>query len=147
MIRTFVCEKEGCSGNTFLIESDEDRLCLVCSHCHSKYDIDSNNQEYILLPNCCQCNNKVFKVYKDIEKGNVYYKCTKCGEVPEKIYVDPDGIQVSYEAKLLSDIKEIMKLLEQRIYNLEGNIRDLENGQNLLEQSLAYINKYIVEKN
>ena len=40
-----------------------------------------------------------------------------------------------------------MNLLEQRIYNLEGNIKDLENGQNLLEQSLAYINKYIVEKN
>ena len=49
--------------------------------------------------------------------------------------------------KLLNDIKEVMNLLEQRIYNLEGNIKDLENGQNLLEQSLAYINKYIVEKN
>ena len=57
-----------------------------------------------------------------------------------------DGIQVSYEAKLLNDIKGLMSLVEQRIYNLEVNVKDLERGQNLLEQSLAYINKYIVEK-
>ena len=37
-------KKEGCSGNTFLIESNEDRLWLVCSQCHSKYDIDIDNQ-------------------------------------------------------------------------------------------------------
>lgn len=58
-----------------------------------------------------------------------------------------DGVQVSYEAKLLNDIKQIMNLVEQRIYNLEVNVKDLESSQNILEQSLAYINRYLVEKN
>jgi hypothetical protein len=146
MITTFVCEKEGCSGNTFLIKSYEEKLRLVCSHCSAKYDIDLDDQGFITLSNCCSCNNDIFKVYKDKEKGSLYYKCTECGGVPNKVYIDSDGVQVSYEVKLLNDIKGIMSLIEQRIYNLEGNIRDLENGHNLLEQSLAYINRYIVEK-
>ncbi|MPN63540.1 hypothetical protein SDC9_211304 [bioreactor metagenome] len=39
-----------------------------------------------------------------------------------------------------------MNLVEQRIYNLEVNVKDLERGQSMLEQSLAYINRYLVEK-
>ena len=30
MIRTVVCEKEGCSGNIFSIESEDGRLKLIC---------------------------------------------------------------------------------------------------------------------
>ncbi|MDU3348668.1 MAG: hypothetical protein E7E72_00990 [Clostridium sp.] len=60
--------------------------------------------------------------------------------------MDSDEVQVSYEAKLLNDIKQIMNLVEQRIYNLEVNVKDLERGQSMLEQSLAYINRYLVEK-
>lgn len=146
MIRTVVCEKDGCSGNRFYLESEEDNLKLVCAQCESRYNIDVSNNDYIMMPNCSSCNNDTFKVYKDIEKNNIYVKCSKCGAVPEKIYVDLDGVQVSYEAKLLSDIKQIMNLVEQRIYNLEVNVKDLERSQNVLEQSLAYINRYLVEK-
>ena len=78
---------------------------------------------------------------------DIYIECTKCGNSPEKVYIDLDGVQVSYEAKLLNDIKQIMNLVEQRIYNLEVNVKDLESSQNILEQSLAYINRYLVEKN
>ena len=46
----------------------------------------------------------------------------------------------------MNDIKQIMSLVEQRIYNLEGNVKDLERSQSILEQSLAYINRYLVEK-
>ena len=53
----------------------------------------------------------------------------------------------SYEAKLLNDIKELMYLLEQRICNLEVKLQDLESSQGILEESLAYINRYLVEKN
>lgn len=146
MIRTVVCEKEGCSGNRFFLESQEDKLQLICFQCKSKYDIDVGDQDFTILPNCLNCNNDTFKIFKDTDKKGIYAKCTKCGSVPEKIYIDSDGVQVSYEAKLLNDIKQIMNLVEQRIYNLEVNVKDLERGQSLLEQSLAYINKYLIEK-
>lgn len=145
MIRTVVCEKEGCSGNRFLLESEEDKLCLICAQCNSKYEIDVSNEDFVMLPNCSNCNNDIFKIFRDVDKNSVYAKCSKCGSVPERIYIDSDGVQVSYEAKLLNDIKEIMNLVEQRIYNLEVNVKDLERGQNVLEQSLAYINRYLVE--
>ena len=38
MIRTVVCEKEGCSGNTFFIETQGNNLVLTCEHCKSKYE-------------------------------------------------------------------------------------------------------------
>ena len=147
MIRTFVCMKDGCSGNRFYLECEEDNLNLVCSQRRSRYNIDVSKNEYIIMPNCSDCNNDTFKVYRDIEKNNIYIECTKCGNSPEKVYIDLDGVQVSYEAKLLNDIKQIMNLVEQRIYNLEVNVKDLESSQNILEQSLAYINRYLVEKN
>ena len=62
-------------------------------------------------------------------------------------YIDSDGIQVSYESKLLNDIKELLYLLEQRMYNLEVKVQSLESSQGILEESLAYINRYLVEKN
>ena len=40
MIRTVVCEKEGCSGNTFFIETQGNNLVLTCEHCKSKYEFD-----------------------------------------------------------------------------------------------------------
>ena len=147
MIRTFVCEKDGCSGNRFYLESQEDSTNLICAQCESRYNINISNSDYLMLPNCSNCNNDTFKVYRDIEKNNIYLKCCKCGAVPEKIYIDSDGVQVSYEAKLLNDIKQIMNLVEQRIYNLEVNVKDLERSQNILEQSVAYINRYLVENN
>ena len=81
------------------------------------------------------------------EKEGIYAKCVECGSTPEKIYIDSDGIQVSYEAKLLNDIKELMYQLDQRICNLEVKLQDLEGSQGILEESLAYINRYLVEKN
>ena len=147
MIRTVVCMKDGCSGNKFYLESEEDNLKLVCSQCKSKYNIEEKNNDYIVMPNCSKCSNDTFKVYRDIDNNKVYMQCFKCSGAPEKIYVDLDGVQVSYESKLLNDIKQVMNLVEQRIHNLEVNIKDLERSQNILEQSLAYINKYLVEKN
>lgn len=147
MIRTVVCEKEGCSGNTFLIETQNNNLLLTCQNCNSKYEFDISFYEFIMLSNCSKCNNDTFKVFRDVDKEGVYVKCAECGGSPEKIYIDSDGVQVSYETKLLNDIKELMYLIEQRICNLEVKIQDLESSQNILEESLAYINRYLVEKN
>ena len=66
---------------------------------------------------------------------------------PEKIYIDVDGNQISYETKVLNDVKDILYKIEQRIYGMEIKIQDLQGSQNILEESLAYINKYLVEKN
>ena len=142
MIRTVVCEKEGCSGNTFFIETQGNNLVLTCAHCKSKYEFDISYYDFIILSNCSKCNNDTFKVFRDTEKEGIYAKCVECGSTPEKIYIDSDGIQVSYEAKLLNDIKELMYLLEQRICNLEVKLQDLESSQGILEESLAYINRY-----
>ena len=52
MIRTVVCEKEGCSGNTFLIETQGNNLVLTCEHCKSKYEFDISYYDFIILSNC-----------------------------------------------------------------------------------------------
>ena len=109
------------------------------------YDI--SYYDFIILSNCSKCNNDTFKVFRDTEKEGIYAKCVECGSTPEKIYIDSDGIQVSYEVKLLNDIKELMYQLEQRICNVEVKLQDLEGSQGILEESLAYINRYLVEKN
>ncbi|GAB6168554.1 hypothetical protein JCM1393_10140 [Clostridium carnis] len=147
MIRTVVCEKEGCSSNRFYIQNKDNRLELICNQCKAKYQLDISQHDFIMLPNCSKCNNEIFKVFKDTEKKSVYAKCIECGGIPEKVYIDSDGIQVSYEGKLLNSIKETMELVEQRMHNLEVNVKDLEQGQGLLEQSLAYINRYLVNQN
>ena len=147
MIRTVVCEKEGCSGNIFSIESEDGRLKLICKNCSSEYYLDTNYYDFIMLSICSKCNNDGFKIYRDTENNNVYLKCSKCGSPPEKIYIDIDGNQVSYETKVLNDVKDLLYKIEQRIYGMEVKIQDLQGSQNILEVSLAYINKYLVEKN
>ncbi|ATD54027.1 hypothetical protein [Clostridium chauvoei] len=146
MIRTMVCQKEGCSGNRFHIQTKDGKLELTCDQCKTKYYIDLSDDDVIMLPNCSHCNNETFKIFRDVDKKAVYAKCTECGSEPEVTYLDPDGMQVSYQIKLLNDIKEVMSLIEQRMCNLERNVQDLEQGQEMLEQSLAYINRYIVER-
>lgn len=146
MIRTVVCQKEGCCGNRFRIETIDNNLQATCIECGSKYLFDISYYDYTMVSSCSECNNDTFKLFKDIEKEEIYTKCTECGAPPEKLYIDPDGIQVSYEAKMLHDIKELMHQVDQRICNLEVKIEDMERGQNILEESLAYINKYIVQQ-
>ena len=147
MIRTIVCEKDGCSGNEFSIETQNGYLRLICENCKSKYEIEMNYHDYIILSNCSKCNNDTFKVFRNTENNNIYIKCTECGDSPEKVYIDADGVQVSYQSKLLNDIKELMVLIDGRISSLEGEIVNLESSQEVLEESLAYINRYLVEKN
>lgn len=147
MIRTVVCEKDGCSGNRFYINTSNSLLEITCSECGSKYNVDVSYNDFIILSSCTKCDNYIFKVFKDTDNESIYMKCAECGEAPEKIYVDSDGMQVSYESKVLNDIKSTLKLVEQRMCNLEMKIQDLERGQDILEESLAYINRYIVEQN
>lgn len=145
MIRTVVCEKEGCTGNSFFINTVDNNLEIMCKECGEKYSFDVSYYDFFMLSNCSSCNNNTFKIFKDTDKEGIYVKCTKCGNPPEKIYIDSDGNQVSYENKLLNDLKEIIYRLDQRVYNLESRIENLQGGQELLEESLAYISKFMTD--
>ncbi|MPQ43316.1 hypothetical protein [Clostridium tarantellae] len=145
MIRTIVCEKDRCNGNKFYIKNKDDKLTILCTECSSECDFDVSYYNFTMLSNCCNCNNDTFKIFKDTEKEGLYAKCTECGNPPEKIYIDLDGNQVSYDSKILNDVKEIVYKIDQRIYDLERKLESLENGQELLEQSLAYVTKFLSE--
>ncbi|MGG5460092.1 hypothetical protein [Clostridium sp. B9] len=145
MIRTIVCQREGCNGNTFYIDNQVGEIKLVCRECNSEYSYHSDNDSILILSNCSSCNNDTFKVFKDTESDAIYAKCMVCGNPPENIYVDADGNQISYETKVLNDVKEIVYRVEQRINTLERDIENLGSGQVLIEQSVAYINQFLSE--
>ena len=145
MVQTVVCKKDGCSGNEFHIVTEDNQLKLTCRDCGSTYYYDVSYYEFVMLSSCKKCNNDTFKVFNNLEKQGIYAKCTKCGYPPEKIFIDDEGIQVTYEAKLMQDMKQIMYKIDQRICNLEMKVDGLEKGQELLEESLAYINRYMSE--
>ncbi|WP_244833996.1 hypothetical protein [Clostridium sp. BJN0001] len=147
MIKTIVCKKNGCNGNQFYIHEDDSKLKIVCKECGSKYEYNLTDYDYRILSNCSKCANDTFKVFYDEDKNKIYEKCTKCGEPPEKIFIDDDGIQVSYEAKLLKDVRKILIRQEEKLSSLEMKIENFEKSQQLVEESLAYINKYISEIN
>ncbi|SHF11704.1 hypothetical protein [Clostridium fallax] len=143
MIRTVVCARDGCNGNSFSIKTEDRILYGKCNECGEMYEFDISSYEYTILSSCSHCNNDTFKLFKDTEKEGVFAKCIKCGNPPEKIYIDSDGNQVSYEAKKLSDIKEIIYLLEQRTCTIESKVDGLRGGQELLEESIAYLNRFL----
>ena len=88
---------------------------------------------------------QTYEAVKDTESNNIYAKCIVCGNPPENIFIDADGNQVSYESKILNDIKDMVYRVEQRISNLEREAESLGSGQVLIEQSIAYINQFLSE--
>lgn len=144
MIRTVVCKKDGCSGNGFRISMEDGKLKAVCCECGSEYIYDTNFYDYNILSHCSKCNNDIFKLFRDSDNGHIYIKCNECGSLPDKVYIDTEGIQITYEEHLLQEIRHLMQQIDQRICNVEMKIDSLEKGQELLEESLAYINKYMV---
>lgn len=146
MIRTVVCHKDKCHGNKFNINTVDNVIEVICTECKEKYRFDTKYYDVKFLPNCSVCNHDSFKVFRDVETGEVYAKCHECGNPPEKIYIDSDGVQVSYNEKLLYDVKELMVRIDQKMMNLEIAINEVERGQQILEQSIAYINKFMVEQ-
>ena len=143
MIRTVVCEKEGCAGNSFYIKNVDNTLSICCVKCEGIENFEADKQQYIMLSNCCSCNNDTFKVFKDTESNRVYVKCIKCGNPPDQVYIDVDGNQVSYNTKILNDMREIVYRVDQTLQSLEKKVEALESGQELLEQSLAYVTKFV----
>ncbi|MGL4762315.1 MAG: hypothetical protein ACRC6T_05120 [Sarcina sp.] len=147
MIRTVVCEKEGCTGNSFYVENKDHKLSILCTECNSAYEYEYNEQGFILLSNCSSCKSEKFKVFRDTEIGKIYAKCIECGNPPEKICTDIDGNQISYNEKILLEVKDIVSRLEQNMMNLEIKFENLESNQSTSEMSLRYIMKFLTERN
>ena len=145
MIRTIECQRDGCNGNAFYINSHDGEMSVVCKECNSEYKYETENNSLLMLSTCSNCNNDTFKVFKDTESNNIYAKCIVCGNPPENIFIDADGNQVSYESKILNDIKDMVYRVEQRISDLEREAESLGSGQVLIEQSIAYINQFLSE--
>ena len=61
--------------------------------------------------------------------------------------MDQPEENLNLNGEVLNDVKDLLYKIEQRIYGVEVKIQDLQGSQNILEESLAYINKYLVEKN
>ncbi len=59
MIRTVVCEKEGCTGNSFFIRSnDNNTLTITCNKCESTYTYeDYHNSANKIYSKCVKCGN------------------------------------------------------------------------------------------
>ena len=57
MIRTVVCQREGCCGNKFHIETIDNNLEITCKECGSKYLFDVSYYDFVMLSNCSSCNN------------------------------------------------------------------------------------------
>ena len=142
MIRTVVCEKEGCSGNSFSISMEEGKLVLWCRECKQKYTYDFP-QDYLLMSSCAHCNNDSFKVFRNISSSSVYCKCTKCGNPPHKLYVDESGVQITYEQKKLEELKGILYRINERLDNLESMADGLSADQLIMQQSLGYISEFV----
>lgn len=146
MIRTVVCHKDGCSGNNFFIETADGKIKAICRECGDKSEYELNDSGYYLISTCQVCRNEAFKLFIDTEKKKVFVKCVECGEAPEKIFIDEYGNQISAQEKYFIEIKENLFTMNQRMHNLEIKVDNMEKGQGILEESLAYINRYIVEE-
>lgn len=145
MIRTVVCQNDGCSGNNFLVETVDNKIKAICRECGGQSLYNSNEIGCILISNCKSCNSDGFKLFLDTEKNSVFAKCVECGEPPEKIFIDEYGNQISSEEKILNEVKEALYTVNQRMCNLEIKIENMEKGQEVIEEALAYINRYIVK--
>lgn len=146
MIRTFVCEKEGCNGNKFYIRNEGDNLYVKCKECGEEYCFDTSYYDFTMMSTCSRCGNEVFKIFKDTEKEGIYVKCSKCGNPPEKFYQDNKGNQITYEEKKLLDLQEFIYKIDEKIDRIEAQLNKVDEEQRFIEESMAYLNKFIASK-
>ncbi|MDU5650940.1 MAG: glycogen/starch/alpha-glucan phosphorylase, partial [Clostridium perfringens] len=57
MIRTIVCQRDGCNGNAFYINSHDGEMSVVCKECNSEYKYETENNSLLMLSTCSNCNN------------------------------------------------------------------------------------------
>lgn len=146
MIRTVVCEKEGCNGSRFYIRTENGNLYMRCKECGEEYCYDVSYYNYTMLSSCSNCNNDLFKIFKDTDREGIYAKCSECGNPPEKIYIDGRGIQVTYEQKKLDELANMIYKIDEKVNAIEDKLQSIKIEQDVLEESMAYINQFLTSK-
>ena len=121
MIRTVVCEKEGCSGNTFFIETQGNNLVLTCEHCKSKYEFDISYYDFIILSNCSKCNNDTFKVFRDTEKEGIY--ADACADVLKEVIPTVDNLERALAVD--GSVEDLKKGIEMTIKGFQTSLEKL----------------------
>ena len=121
MIRTVVCEKEGCSGNTFFIETQGNNLVLTCEHCKSKYEFDISYYDFIILSNCSKCNNDTFKVFRDTEKEGIY--ADACVDVLKEVIPTVDNLERALAVD--GSVEDLKKGIEMTIKGFQTSLEKL----------------------
>lgn len=119
MLITRVCEKEGCSGNKFYVNTEDKKLNIKCTECGTNYSF-TEEMDYIIAPNCMKCDHEQFKVNRDNKSGELYVNCVQCNNPPRRIYTDGSGNQISYDQIMLVEIKNAVDELTEKM-NLLGN--------------------------
>jgi hypothetical protein len=119
MLITRVCEKEGCSGNKFYVNTEDKKLKIKCVECGSIYNFQEN-MRYIVAPTCIKCDYEQFKINRDNKNGELYINCVQCNNPPRKVYTDDNGTQVSYDQLVLVEIKNAVDELKEKM-NLLGD--------------------------
>jgi RNase P subunit RPR2 len=119
MLITQVCLKPGCNGNTFHVNTADDKLLIKCTVCGEEY-LHEDELDHVVAPTCSKCDNEAFKVFRNNKTNKVYLNCTKCNSIPRFIYLDEEGKQVSYEQLNIRDIKRSLEYIADRLDNAES---------------------------
>lgn len=117
MLITRVCEKEGCSGNKFHVNTEDKKLSIKCVECGTTYNFQEE-MNCIIAPTCMKCDHEQFKVNRDNKSGELYINCVQCNNPPRKIYTDGSGNQVSYDQIMLVEIKNAVDELTETVNGL-----------------------------
>jgi predicted nucleic acid-binding Zn-ribbon protein len=121
MLITRVCEKEGCSGNKFHVNTEDSKLNIRCVECGTVYDY-LEEMNYITAPNCLKCDSEVFKVNRDNKTGDMFINCVECNNPPRRIYTDGCGNQISYDQIMLVEIKSAVDELAEKVDSLNEQV-------------------------
>jgi len=105
MVRTVVCQKEGCCGNAFYIETIDNKIQVTCKDCGSKYLFDFSQYDFTVISSCSICNNDTFKLFKDVDNGNIYAKCTNVEDHQRKYIL----IQMEFKYHMKQSCYRILK--------------------------------------
>lgn len=114
MLITKVCEKEGCSGNRFKVNTEDKKLHIKCVKCGTVYNY-TEEMDCIIAPSCSKCEGEEFKVNRDNKSGELYLNCVQCNNPPMRIYTDDNGKQISYDQIVLVSIKNRVDSLSEKL--------------------------------
>lgn len=142
MINTFVCKKDGCNGNKFRVNTENDKILLTCVECGEQYTEDIREQHCKVLPVCGHCGTDIYKVFKDTEEDAVHIKCVECGNPPDKVYFDLDGNDIPYAQLKFTELQQTLNSLVSRVQKIEAQIVGISDQTLDMRESIEDIHQW-----